>query len=323
MGICGTDRDIVDGFYGEAPEGSEYLVLGHESLCRVEALGQGVRGFSKGDLVVPTVRRNCPENCANCRAGRSDMCLTGDYKEHGIKGLHGFARELATSDSRFVVKLPPSLSEVGVLLEPMTVAEKGIAETYRLQKAREDWKPKKALMLGAGPVGLLGVALLRLMGLEVDAVATRSQESLKARLVEETGANYINAKERPLAELKGGYDVVFEATGSTGVALEAPRLTAVNGIVSYLGLYRRGESTYDAGGAFTNLVLGNRVLFGSVNANKSYFLTGVRDLSRVRRRWGGLLERLITRRARPEEALDEVYAPQGEEGIKTVIEFGR
>lgn len=136
VGVCGTDRDIIAGFYGEAPQGSDYLVIGHESLSRVAGIGSKVEGVRKGDLVVPTVRRNCPENCLNCSSGESDMCLTGHYKEHGIKGLHGFAREFAVSDSEFVVKLPESLSDVGILLEPLTIVEKSLTQAYEIQESR-------------------------------------------------------------------------------------------------------------------------------------------------------------------------------------------
>jgi len=320
VGICGTDRDIIAGFYGEAPTGSDFLVLGHESICRVSGLGVGVGGFRKGDLVVPTVRRNCPENCMNCRRGRSDLCLTGHYKEHGIKGLHGFAREFAITDHNFAVKLPESLSDTGVLLEPTTIVEKGAIETYLMQNSRMTWKPRNALVLGAGPVGLLATAILRLRGLEVHAVATRSEESFKARLVEQTGAKYINSKEVPLDTLENRYDMVFEATGNTSVALEAQNLTSVNGIVSYLGIYRQELATEDAGKVFTNLVLGNRVLFGSVNANKTYFRRGAKDLSLIDRKWQGFLEEIITKSVKVSD-LNEAYAPVGEEGIKTVIHF--
>ena len=320
VGICGTDRDIIAGFYGEAPAGSNFLVLGHESLCRVAGGGNNASGFKKGDLVVPTVRRNCPEDCMNCRRGMSDMCLTGHYFEHGIKGLHGFAQEFAISDHKFVVKLPESLSDLGILLEPLTIVEKGVVQAYLMQESRMVWKPRSALVLGAGPVGLLATAILRLRGLEVHTVATRPDASLKARLVEQTGARYINSKETPLDALENRYDVVFEVTGNTAVALEAQNLTTVNGIVSYLGIYRQEQVTEDAGKAFTNLVLGNRVLLGSVNANKTYFLKGVKDLSRIRMKWPSFLERIITKRANADD-LNEAYASPGEEGIKTVIEF--
>ncbi|MGI0080228.1 MAG: glucose 1-dehydrogenase [Nitrososphaerales archaeon] len=320
VGICGTDRDIISGFYGEAPKGSDNLVLGHESLSRVSGLGAGVRGFKKGDLVVPTVRRNCYENCLNCKAGESDMCLTGDYYEHGIKGLHGFAREYATSDSRFVVKLPESLSDIGVLLEPLTVVEKGEVQTFRLQLARMKWQPKKALVLGAGPVGLLATAILKLRGLDVDTVATRSEESAKAKLVEQTGAKYINATEAPLSTLEKKYDIVFEITGSSSVAFEAQQLIGVNGVVCFLGIYKSQQDTGDAGKLFTDLVLGNKVFFGSVNANKTYFEKGVKDLTAIRRKWNGFLEKIITRRANYDD-LEKAYSPESQEEIKTIIEF--
>jgi|SRR5579872_566241 len=320
VGICGTDRDIISGFYGEAPAGSEYLILGHESLCRVEKLGPGVTGLKKGDLVVPTVRRSCPENCISCRNNQSDMCYTGDYFEHGIKGLNGFAGEFGKSDSSYIVKMPESLSEFGVLLEPLTIVEKGLVQTYNLQKARVRWKPAKALVLGAGPVGILAAALLRLQGLEVDTVATRSKDSMKARLVVSTGANYINSKETPLASLDYKYDFVFEITGSPSVAYISQDLIRVNGIVCYMGIYREDQETLNVGKVFTELVLGNKLHFGSVNANISYFRKGATDLARIQKKWPKLLSSMITRKAGPDDP-QKIYSPESEEEIKSIVEF--
>lgn len=320
VGICGTDRDIISGFYGAAPPGQDYLIIGHESLSRVAEVGAGVKGFKKGDLVVPTVRRNCYENCLNCRSGESDMCLTGHYKEHGIKELNGFAAQYATTDSRFVVKLPETLSDVGVLLEPLTVVEKGEIQTFILQQSRMRWKPRKALVLGAGPVGILGTAILRLKGLEVDTVATRSKDSLKARLIEQTGASYINAKEQPLNSLTKKYDIVFEVTGNPTIALEAQQLVGVNGVVCYLGIYKMQIDSEDEGKIFTDLVLGNKVHFGSVNANKTYFAKGAKDLSAIKKKYPNLLQKMITRREEPEK-YEEAYSPENQEDIKTIVEF--
>jgi glucose 1-dehydrogenase len=320
VGICGTDRDIVSGFYGDAPKGSDYLILGHESLCRIEKLGKGVRGLEVGDLVVPTVRRSCPENCVSCKNHESDMCYTGHYFEHGIKGLNGFAGEFAKSDSTYIVKMPESMSEMGVLLEPLTVVEKGIVQTYSLQKTRLIWKPERALVLGAGPVGILATALLRLMGLEVDTVATRSKDSLKARLVESTGANYLNSKETPLSSLDYKYDFVFEITGNPGVAYGAQDLIRVNGIVCFLGIYRDDQETQNVGKVFTELVLGNKLHFGSVNANISYFQRGARDLVKINKKWPSLLRNMITRKAGPDDP-QKIYNPESEEEIKSIVQF--
>ncbi len=318
VGVCGTDRDIIAGFYGEAPPGEGQLAIGHESLCRVEEAGGP--GFSKGDLVVPTVRRPCPERCLNCASGESDMCLTGHYSEHGIKGLHGFAREFAATVSSFLTRLPESLAAVGVLLEPLTVAEKGIFQAYAMQ-SRMKWQPKKALVLGAGPVGLLSTALLRLMGLEVHTAATRPIESLKAKLVRQLGAEYVNVKEEPLNRMEHRFDLVLEVTGSPAVALEAQNLTSQNGVVSFLGIYREQTATEDAGKIFTNLVLGNRVYFGSVNANRTYFDMGAKDLVRIESRWPGFLSSLITRKVGVED-FQKAYEPESEEEVKTVLDLG-
>lgn len=320
VGVCGTDRDIILGFYGEAPEGSDYLVLGHESLSRVKEVGPGVSHFGKGDLVVPTVRRNCPENCFNCRSGESDMCQTGHYKEHGIKGIHGFASELSLTDSRFAVKLPEALSEVGVLLEPLTIVEKGVLQTFRMQEARMRWKPKNAIVLGSGAVGLLATALLKTKGLDVTTVARKPEDSPKARLAASTGATYVNVEEKPLSTMEDQYDIVFEATGAASVALEAQNLCRLNGVVSFVGIYDSKLATEDAGKVFTGLVLGNRVYFGSVNANITYFRQGVRDLMAIERKWKGFLGSMITNVVPFTRGLD-AYQEGSDEDVKTVLRF--
>jgi glucose 1-dehydrogenase len=320
VGICGTDMDIISGFYGEAPAGSPNLIIGHESISRVEQVGPGVTGFSEGDLVVPTVRRNCPENCLNCASGESDMCLTGHYTEHGIKGLHGFASELALTDSRFVVKLPETLSEVGVLLEPLTIVEKGILQAFEIQNSRMKWKPRNALVLGSGPVGLLATALLRTKGLEVTAVARKPADGPKARLVASTGATYVDVTGTPLSTFEDEFDLVLEATGSSSVALEAQNLCRINGVVSFVGIYRSRVASEDAGKVFTNLVLGNRVFFGSVNANISYFRQGALDLVEISKRYGNFLQRIITSKV-PLADWENAYLPKGDAEVKTVLQF--
>ncbi len=321
IGICGTDRDIISGFYGEAPGGSDFLTLGHESISRIEKIASADGDFHVGDLVVPTVRRSCPENCLNCSSGESDMCITSHYKEHGIKQLHGFAAEHAITDLSYLVRVPESLEPVGVLLEPLTIVEKGSLQTFLLQTARMKWEPTRALVLGAGPVGLLGTAILRLRGLQVDTAATRSKDGLKPKLVRMTGATYINSKETPLSSLSGKYDIVFEVTGSPSVATVAQDLISLNGIVCYLGIYREAEQTQNVGKLFTDLVLGNKLHFGSVNANKTYFEKGVEDLQKIQSSWPDFLPSIITRREKFETAIG-AYSPESEEEIKTVIEIG-
>jgi threonine dehydrogenase-like Zn-dependent dehydrogenase len=315
IGVCGTDMDLNQGFYGEAPPGSSYLVTGHESLSTVENIPRNNQGISKGDLVVPTVRR--PDDCINCQHGESDMCLTGNYREHGIKRLHGFGSDFAVSDVDFLVKVPSTLADVAVLLEPMSVAEKGVYQAFKIQE-RMLWKPKRVLILGAGPVGLLTTYLLRLKGLEVVVTATRAKDSAKARLAERAGAVYVNTAEQPLQSL-GKFDLIMEETGSAQVAMQATSMLNTNGIMCFLGIYSSTTAPEDIGEFYKDVVLGNKTFFGSVNANINYFRMGLKDFAEIENRFDGILRDTISARISPDE-FQKAYA-QNKDNIKTVIRF--
>lgn len=315
IGICGTDLEIIHGSYGEAPPGSDYLILGHECLATIEEVPDNSSGISKGDLVVPTVRR--PDTCLNCQRGESDMCLTGQYKEHGIKGLHGFCSEYSLSDPNYLVPVPEELSDVAVLLEPTSVAEKGVYQSFKIQE-RMIWKPLKALVLGTGPVGLLTLLLLRLRGLDVTAVATRPKDSLKARLVGKIGGTYINANDQPISGL-GKFDLIMEETGVASLAAEAQGLLNNNGVLCLLGIYRPNLATQDIGHSYDDIVLGNKITFGSVNANKRYFVSGIQDLKTIQQRFPGVLKAMFTRVVGPAD-YSQAYNPTRDD-IKSVIDF--
>src|SRR5262245_48866997 len=80
VGVCGTDREICAFEYGTPPAGSDYLVIGHESLGEVVEVGTKVTRVKKGDLVVPMVRRPCTiDTCRACRSERQDFCYTGEF----------------------------------------------------------------------------------------------------------------------------------------------------------------------------------------------------------------------------------------------------
>ena len=315
IGICGTDLDIIRGSYGESPPGSDYLILGHECLAKVEEAPSNNVGIEEGDLVVPTVRR--PDGCLNCQNGESDMCLTGQYKEHGIKGLHGFCSEYSLSDVNYLVKVPSELSDVAVLLEPTSVAEKGVFQSFKIQE-RMIWKPQKALVLGTGPVGLLTVLLLRLRGLDVTAVATRPKDSLKARLVEKIGGTYVNANDQPITGL-GKFDLMMEETGVASLAAEAQTLLNNNGVLCLLGIYRPDLATQDIGHSYDDIVLGNKITFGSVNANKRYFINGIQDFKIIQQRFPGILNAMFTKMVSPSD-YSQAYSPTKDD-IKSVIDF--
>jgi threonine dehydrogenase-like Zn-dependent dehydrogenase len=318
VGIDGTDREINEGIYGTPPSGSQFLVLGHEAVARVEQTGHQVEGFSEGALVVPTARRPCPENCLNCRAGQPDMCLTGNYFEHGIYKLHGFASEYAVSDAKFLIMVPPELKELAVLLEPLSIAEKAVTQSFKIQE-RMTWRPEKAFVVGAGTLGLLATMILRLRGLRVYTAATRERESHKARIVRSVGGTYVNVKETPIDALEERFDLVIEATGRVEAALKALDTLGPNGVMCLLGIYRERKACKEFGKVLTTMVLGNRLMFGSVSSNKSHFEKGLKDMVEIKRRYGNVLNRLITKKLYLPD-FEQAFKSEKEE-VKTVIYF--
>ncbi len=319
-GLCGTDAEINQGLYGEAPHGCDYLILGHENLGRVEAIGASVRSIKPGDWVVATVRR--PDDCINCAHGESDMCIKGEYTERGIKAQHGFLAEYYVEVPEYLVRIPPELADVAVLLEPLTIAEKGIWQAFKMQE-RMVWQPKTAVVFGAGAVGLLATLALRARGLQVAIVALPAHGTLSSDIAEAAGAHYISAAETPLDDLPkmlGPIDVIFEATGSSSIAMKTFEILGVNG-VTILSSVTGGDHHVDFQADKVNqrMVLGNMVAFGTVNANKKYYDMGVHDLQKFESLWPGLLARCLTRRVPIAEFSLDILDHRI--GVKTTIEI--
>src|SRR5260370_9624756 len=199
VGIDGTDTEINNGLYGEAPRGSDFLVIGHEALSVGEAVGEGVSGFMPGDLVVSTVRR--PDDCPNCRAGESDMCLFGNYTERGIKGAHGYMGEYYSETPAFMIRIPPALRPFAVLLEPLSIVEKATFQAWTIQ-GRMVWQPKRAVVLGAGQIGILCTILLRLRGLEVHVYAKSPPDSVQGHILSGLGATYAAVADHPATGIR-------------------------------------------------------------------------------------------------------------------------
>ncbi len=313
VGLCGTDAEIERGEYGSAPPGSDLLVLGHESLGRI-ADDRGP--LAKGTLVVASVRR--PDGCPNCECGEQDMCLWGRFTERGIGGLHGYCAERYAERPEYLFPVDPYLEPVAVLLEPLTVSEKGIRHLWAAQRRMTVWEPKTALVTGAGPVGILAAVALRLRGLEV-TVVERTHKAARGELLGRIGASYAATERDPLSSL-GGFDVALEATGSSAVAFGAIELLDPNGAIvltSVTGGGRRIELPADE--LNQRIVLRNLLVLGSVNANALDFRQGITDLGAAEKHWPGFLGSLITRRVPLADAASAL--PHDPAQIKTVVEI--
>ena len=312
LGICGTDAEIVRGDYGEAPPGSERLILGHESLGRVAEAPDG-SGFARGDLVVGIVRRPDPVPCPSCAAGEWDFCRNGRYTERGIKALHGYGSERWRIEPGFAVKLDPALGLLGVLMEPTTIVAKAWEQIDRVI-GRATIGPERVLATGAGPIGLLAALLAQQRGYDV-GVLDLATEGPKPGLVRDLGATYHST---PVLDVDPPPDIIVEATGVSQVVLDAMSHTGANGIVCLTGISSGGHSVdLDAGMLNRTLVLENDLVFGSVNANRRHYEAAAEALARADQAW---LERLITRRV-PLDRWPEALERQPHD-IKVVVELG-
>jgi glucose 1-dehydrogenase len=311
LGICGTDGEIVRGEYGWAPPGEERLVLGHESLGRVLEAPEG-SGFAPGDLVVGIVRRPDPEPCGPCAAGEWDFCANGRYTERGIKELHGYGSERWRVEPGFAIRLDPGLEDVGVLLEPTSVVAKAWEQVERIG-ARATFGPRRVLVTGAGPIGLLAALLAVQRGLEVH-VLDQVDDGPKPELVAQLGGTY-HAKD---ASAAGAVDIVIEATGAPPVVAQALRGTTRNGIVCLTGVSSGGRPLdFDIGGFNRDVVLENDVVFGTVNANHRHYEAAADALAQADRAW---LRSVISRRI-PLDRWQEALERQPDD-VKVVVELG-
>jgi threonine dehydrogenase-like Zn-dependent dehydrogenase len=296
VGVDGTDKEINAAEYGAPPAGSNYLIIGHESFGRVEAVGPNVTEFKPGDYVSLTVRR--PGTSIYDEIGTYDMTTDDTYFERGINLRHGFLTEYVVDEPEYIIRVPENMKEVGVLMEPMSVAQKAIEQAYRIQQRLRVWKPKRAAVLGAGTLGLLSTLVLRLRGLDVTTFGNTMPPFLNSRLIEELGARYTSTKEISLTDASakyGPFDLIFEGTGYSPLVFEAMNVLAKNGVlamVSVTGGTRQLEVPADK--INLGFVLGNKVAFGSVNANREYFESGVKDLSTAELQYPGWLKKLLT-----------------------------
>ena len=296
VGVDGTDKEIEAAEYGAAPPGFDFLVTGHESFGRVEAVGPAVTEFSPGDYVVATVRR--PGSSLYDRIGTYDMTTDDTYFERGINLRHGYLTEYYVDDPEYIVKIPDGLKHVGVLLEPLTVVEKGIAQAFEIQRRLRVWRPRRAAVMGAGTIGLLATLVLRLRGLEVTTFGQKPKPYLNSDLIEALGAHYQTTAEVPIRNAGrefGPFDIIFEATGASSVAFDSMLALGRNGVL-VLSSVTGGQRTLTVPADRINLdfVLGNKVMVGTVNANREYFEAGVRDMALAEAQYRGWLSRLLT-----------------------------
>ncbi|MBO0913725.1 glucose 1-dehydrogenase [Streptomyces laculatispora] len=311
LGICGTDIDIVDKGYGAAPAGQERLLVGHESLGKVlEAPDDS--GFAPGDLVAGIVRRPDPVPCGPCSVGEWDFCRNGLYTERGIKELNGFGSQRWRSEPQYAVRLDPALAERGVLLEPVSVLAKAWEQTERIL-TRSSWKPKVALITGAGPIGLFAAMLGVQRGLEVH-VLDLNDSGPKPQLVTDLGGTFHTGDVRDTGLQP---DVVIECTGAGSLVYALTEAVGAGAVICLTGISSGSRKVaVDLDTTARELVLENGVVFGSVNAGRRHYEQAAAALAKADPRW---LDRLITRRVPMSGYADALH--KRNDDVKVVVDL--
>jgi threonine dehydrogenase-like Zn-dependent dehydrogenase len=316
VGVCGTDRSIAAGHFGTPPRGQGDLVIGHEVLG---VLDEPAASLDAGTLVAATVRRPCG-HCANCEAGEMDSCTSGDFLERGILGLDGFAAERFAEAPENLVPIPASLGRFGVLAEPSSIAERGLRHALAVG-GRQGWRPRRAVVLGVGALGILSVLALRLREIETWAMARGPATSPRARLVETVGARYVSTSETSLGALGrelGGADLILEAAGSPELMVEAIAALGPNGVLCLRGIDTESRRIEVDSALFGgDVVLNNKAIIGSTNAGRQDWTRGVADLEAIAARWPEVLEAIVGTRAEP----DDFQAALEAEAVKATIAF--
>jgi threonine dehydrogenase-like Zn-dependent dehydrogenase len=325
VGVDGTDKEINAAEYGAAPPGDDFLIIGHENFGVVEEVGPNVPDTIRpGGYVVASVRR--PGSSIYGKIGLQDFTTDDVYYERGINLLHGYLAEYYVEDAQYVVPLPRALREVGVLLEPLSISEKGIRQAYAIQERMRVWRPERAAVTGAGTIGLLATLVLRLRGVEVVCLSRRGAPYRNSDLIEALGAAYESTERTSLTEAAkkyGPFDVMFEATGASELAFEAAEALGKNGVL-ILSSVTGGDRKFEVNADRINLgfVLGNKVMVGTVNAALEDFETGVSDMLRAEAFYPGWLGKLLTTPIRGLDRYREMldHLMHDREAIKVYVE---
>ena len=333
LGVCGTDREILKSAKPWTPEGESKLILGHECLARIEAVGPGVKEYQPGDLVVPVVRRALAG-----QTRRPDLLPFGSFVERGIVREHGFSQPLWIDRPEHLFRVPAEIVDLAVLTEPLTCAEKGINEATVVQRARlgdsgaapggyEVWTkeyPPRVLITGMGPIGFAGVLAAVAREWPVTMVGRDEPNSFRARLVERLGGRYLQMTASEVAAdkiEKDGYDLLLECTGSDEVLLHAAACVRSCGVIVWVGSDRVPKPEIrNVQKMVRKGLLRNHIHIGCVNAAARDFRDALRDLSFLAKDRRADLKALITARVQVEYALP-YYERRESQGIKTVIVY--
>lgn len=325
-GICGTDRGIVGGAlpFAYPPDGYSELVLGHESVCRVLSVADNEFGISRGDIVVPQVRR--PGSCLNCISGRSDNCSDGDKHEAGVTGMHGFMREEFGDMPEFLIKVnSSSISDLAVLTEPLKNVEKAF-ESLQVALSRSistnksgSYEGKRALIIGTGSEAFLYSLKCRDFAFDTFITNRHGVDENKLKFFEKSGTRFFDyTRDR---DVKPGWDLVIDTSGDPGTIIRFLRDMNNNGNLILFGTNGKSPKSSLDGYDISHIVEKNIFILGSVDGARMHYAQAIHDLELWSSVYGDSVRSMLTGKFRPEDT--GIVADKSEGEIKSIIDWSR
>jgi threonine dehydrogenase-like Zn-dependent dehydrogenase len=228
VGICGSD---VHGYLGITGRRTPPMVMGHEFSGIVAAVGAGVTNVKAGDRVAPYPVVFCGE-CEFCKQGNVHICL--NKTAFGVLECNGAMAEYISVPAKLAFKLADDVSYgVGSMMEPMAVSYRGVNNAG-------DLSGKNVLIVGAGTIGLLALAIVKMRNPAKIFVSDLSDHRLA--VAAQMGADFtINPGSSDLqATIKAGtggsgVDVAFEAVGATPTVQQAMSALKIGGTAVWIG----------------------------------------------------------------------------------------
>ena len=337
VGLDGTDFNMVKYDSKDIAEDRNEIVLGHEVLGVVEKTGKKVDAIKQNDYVTMTIRRGC-NICPPCLHEQSDMCMTGLFTERGIHKLDGFLTGYVVDDEKYILKLPKGLEKYGTFVEPLSIAEKGIEQIRQIQSRMpwackhpnhsfdsESWGScKTAFVIGAGPLGILATALLRLADVNTYVLERKEEDHIKIKTIKKLGAKYIDIRKvniKESFEIAGNVNIIFEASGASEFAINIIPYMSRSSIYVMTGI-PKGEwnATFDAHAILRQIVRHNQVIVGTVNSNKKHFEMAIKDIQKINRKFDNILDNLVTHKFKLGE-YEKYFNLQDTNQLKVVVDI--
>ena len=227
-GICGSD---VHGYLGITGRRIPPMVMGHEFSGDVAEVGEGVTGIKVGDRVAAYPVIFCGD-CEPCRQGNVHVCL--NKKALGVLECNGAMAEYVSLPAKLLFKLADTVSyEVGSMMEPLAVAYRGVNHAG-------DLAGKNVFIVGAGTIGLLAMAVVKMRNPAKIFVSDLSD--IRLGVAKEMGADtIINPSKDDVGDIINretggvGVDVAFEAVGATPTVQQAMAGLRIGGTAVWIG----------------------------------------------------------------------------------------